>query len=188
MTYSRRQSKFPTHRECAHFSNGFCTLNSVPVDPDGTACPNFTPEKTTQPLQVVKAHQQLWLLPQSHPLHYAYTTPYVGYSYLMPQHRHSNLFSYINPPQTRYGYGARHSFRGSPTRTLQSGSNVSSMSSSRRGGGGRGGGRGRMGGFATGPSGFCICPNCGYTAPHTLGLPCFQQACPKCGTPMVRKR
>jgi len=61
-----------------------------------------------------------------------------------------------------------------------------------RGGGGMGrgmgGGRGRMGGFGAGPSGFCICPNCGYRAPHTVGTPCFQQTCPKCGSRMIRER
>lgn len=34
----------PTHRECANFSNGFCKLYGVSVDPNGPACPNFTPK------------------------------------------------------------------------------------------------------------------------------------------------
>ncbi|MHA1712382.1 MAG: NifB/NifX family molybdenum-iron cluster-binding protein [Candidatus Freyarchaeota archaeon] len=54
---------------------------------------------------------------------------------------------------------------------------------------GRGGGRGigRMGGFGAGPSGFCVCPNCGYRLPHVAGTPCFRQTCPQCGGRMIRE-
>jgi len=57
-----------------------------------------------------------------------------------------------------------------------------------RGSGGAGGG-GRMGGNCpgSGPGGECICPNCGYTAPHTAGQPCYRIKCPQCGTKMIRK-
>ncbi len=48
------------------------------------------------------------------------------------------------------------------------------------------GGRGRMGGFALGPAGECVCPKCGYKALHQRGVPCYQQKCPKCGTLMTR--
>ena len=48
------------------------------------------------------------------------------------------------------------------------------------------GGRGRMGGFAAGPSGNCICPKCGYKETHQTGVPCYQKKCPKCGSPMIR--
>ena len=54
-------------------------------------------------------------------------------------------------------------------------------------GGGRGGGRGRMGGFAAGPGGGCVCPGCGKTTPHRPGVPCNQSKCPDCGTTMTRK-
>ena len=59
------------------------------------------------------------------------------------------------------------------------------------GGQGRGQGRGpgaeRMaGGVAAGPTGSCICPNCGEKTPHTAGQPCLQMLCPKCGTPLMR--
>jgi len=48
------------------------------------------------------------------------------------------------------------------------------------------GGRGRMGGpTAQGPGGICKCPKCGYITPHITGIPCMNQACPKCGTPMI---
>lgn len=55
-------------------------------------------------------------------------------------------------------------------------------------GGGRGGGRGRMGGSrpGAGPSGQCVCPSCGATVPHEVGVPCYSIDCPKCGTKMTR--
>ncbi|MFX1273680.1 MAG: hypothetical protein ACFFBP_08685 [Promethearchaeota archaeon] len=53
---------------------------------------------------------------------------------------------------------------------------------------GQGGGRGRMGGGqAAGPGGACFCPNCGKTFPHQIGIPCYQQVCPSCGSRLVRK-
>jgi len=52
---------------------------------------------------------------------------------------------------------------------------------------GRGQGRGRMGGpFAAGPGGNCVCPSCGYKEQHTVGQPCNQKVCPKCGVQMAR--
>ena len=56
---------------------------------------------------------------------------------------------------------------------------------------GVGGGRGRGGGqFAAGPGGKCVCtnPDCRHEAVHQLGVPCYQQKCPKCGSPMIRQR
>ncbi|UZE94087.1 MAG: hypothetical protein IB618_00730 [Candidatus Pacearchaeota archaeon] len=47
-------------------------------------------------------------------------------------------------------------------------------------------GRGRMGGFAAGPGGECVCPKCGYRMSHQIGIPCYQQKCPKCGSAMTR--
>ena len=57
-----------------------------------------------------------------------------------------------------------------------------------RGGGGfgRGGQRGLGGGFAFGPGGYCVCPNCGYKEHHQAGVPCYNKKCPKCETPMTR--
>lgn len=56
---------------------------------------------------------------------------------------------------------------------------------------GRGQGRGRMSGpFAAGPGGICICtnPECKNEISHQAGVPCYQTKCPKCSSPMVRKR
>jgi hypothetical protein len=47
---------------------------------------------------------------------------------------------------------------------------------------------GRMKGFrAAGPSGYCICPKCGYKESHKISFPCNQLKCPKCGTIMERE-
>lgn len=63
-------------------------------------------------------------------------------------------------------------------------------------GGGRGQGQGarkpgragRMGGpKAAGPTGCCICPQCGQKEPHQRGVPCAQRKCSKCGTIMTRE-
>ena len=65
---------------------------------------------------------------------------------------------------------------------------------------GRGGGRGkhRRGGMVRGrmrtpqwrngrsPEN-CICPQCSTTIPHHRGVPCFQTACPNCGSAMTRQ-
>lgn len=50
-------------------------------------------------------------------------------------------------------------------------------------------GMGRMGGSraGAGPGGKCICPNCRTTVAHQRRTPCFEMACPNCGTKMVRK-
>ena len=47
-------------------------------------------------------------------------------------------------------------------------------------------GRGRMGGFAAGPGGRCVCPKCGQSVAHQRGVPCYNQKCPKCGSSMTR--
>jgi hypothetical protein len=53
------------------------------------------------------------------------------------------------------------------------------------GGGKRGG---RMGGNrpGAGPTGDCVCPNCGEKTSHQRGKPCYELSCPKCGAKMRR--
>lgn len=190
MEYST-QHAFPTHQDCANFRNGLCTLYCVAVNPDGAACPRFTPKNIMATPQAVRAYpgdRQPYqpYLPQTgyglpHP--YAYP-PCIGYGQGYPA------------PQYRYGYGYRTCYGSGPnfsasTAPKQGGAGFLSMSSGRRGGGRGGGGgggrgRGRMGGFAAGPGGSCVCPNCGYSTPHVLGTPCYQQTCPKCGSKMTR--
>ena len=53
----------------------------------------------------------------------------------------------------------------------------------------RGGGRGRGGGNrpGSGPGGKCVCLKCGVEKTHRVGIPCFEEECPKCGTKMVKK-
>jgi len=51
----------------------------------------------------------------------------------------------------------------------------------------RGSGKGPGNGFAAGPGGDCICPNCGEKIAHKMGAPCYEQQCPKCGTAMTRE-
>jgi electron transport complex protein RnfB len=36
-------------------------------------------------------------------------------------------------------------------------------------------------------AGDCICPRCSTVLPHRPGVPCFQIACPSCGSPMTRR-
>ena len=162
------QPGFPTHRECANFRNGFCTLNGVTVNPDGAACPRFTPKSIMATPQAVRVYPGTRQPYQPYP-------PQTGHGYPAPQYRHEYIYPlpYIRPPQTGYGYRTRYS----------SGASFVSMSSGRRGGGR---GRGRMGGFAAGPGGSCVCPRCRYSTPHVVGTPCYQQTCPRCGSRMTR--
>ena len=56
----------PIHRDCASFSNGFCTLSGVVVDPNGAACPRFTPKRKTKTLQTQSSHPEAGRFPQMH--------------------------------------------------------------------------------------------------------------------------
>lgn len=46
----------------------------------------------------------------------------------------------------------------------------------------QGSGRGR--GMGTGPPRVCKCHQCGYETPKTQGVPCRNDKCPECGTPL----
>ena len=52
---------------------------------------------------------------------------------------------------------------------------------------GRGVGQGRRGGGGIGVGGNCVCPSCGATVPHQVGVPCSNINCPKCGNKMIRQ-
>lgn len=32
----------------------------------------------------------------------------------------------------------------------------------------------------------CVCPTCGYSTPHTSGVPCLSMKCPRCGESLMR--
>ncbi len=153
------QSGFPIHRNCSNFRNGLCTLTGAAVDPNGYVCPNFTPKSLAETPQRAKA----------------YMGTKQPYQPLLPQSGHGLPIPYAYPPWVIYQQGS----------TMQS-VGFLFMSSGGRGRGGSGRGRGRMSGFAAGPGGSCICPRCGYSTPHVIGTPCYQQTCPKCGSRMTR--
>jgi hypothetical protein len=133
------------------------------VNPDDPACPNFT-QKTTEQTQTVPRTSPIPYQPAARPMQPAGNFP---------------QFLQISGRINWYGMSGR------------GGGGRGGGGAGRGGGGGRGrGGRGRgrmSGGFAAGPGGGCICPNCGYTATHKVGTSCYQQICPKCGTRMTRK-
>ena len=76
--------------------------------------------------------------------------------------------------------------RGDGTGPTGAGPMTGGKGTGRGAGAGGGGGRGRMGGKGLGPDGECVCPQCGEKAPHQRGIPCYEQKCPKCNTPMTR--
>jgi len=42
-------------------------------------------------------------------------------------------------------------------------------------------------GRGMGSGGNCICPKCGYKAPHKSGVPCQEERCPKCNAKLMRE-
>ena len=38
-----------------------------------------------------------------------------------------------------------------------------------------------------GVGGYCICPKCEEKIPHSRGIPCQDEHCPKCGAKMLRE-
>ena len=57
---------YPIHRDCASFSNGFCMLSGVAVDPNGAACPRFTPTRKAKTLQTQSSYPEAGRFPQTH--------------------------------------------------------------------------------------------------------------------------
>ena len=51
---------------------------------------------------------------------------------------------------------------------------------------GQGQGRGRMGGIAAGPEGYCVCPKCRTKVQKQRARPCTEMQCPECGALMMR--
>jgi hypothetical protein len=70
---------------------------------------------------------------------------------------------------------------------LMRGGRNSGSTGAGRGQGGQGRGRGGGTRPGSGPSGNCVCPNCGHRIPHVAGQRCIDIACPKCGTKMIRE-
>ena len=165
------QRRFPAHKDCANFRSGICTINGVAIDPNASACPNFTPKNLMTRTQTRQLYKPSAPRIQSYPPYMPPYSPPSGYS---------------SPPQTWRGYRAHYTTGSVPsTLTAPKGGSVAFLSMP-RGRRGRGVRRGRIGGFMAGPGGFCVCPRCGYTTPHTIGTPCYQQTCPKCGKKMTR--
>lgn len=58
----------PIHRDCSNFVNGICRLNGAPVDPNGPACPRFTPKSTTKTIRAETAYPRVRRPYQMYPL------------------------------------------------------------------------------------------------------------------------
>jgi len=58
-----------------------------------------------------------------------------------------------------------------------------------QGGGVGSGRRARCGqdGQSMGAAGSCVCPKCGWKAPHRPGVPCLEERCAECGAALVRE-
>ncbi len=182
--YSRKQSGRAIHEECAYFSNGFCTVKGIAVAPEQPACPDFTPKDVMTSSWTAETYRPAATSSQ---VAASRETGFYGagkvsrsnYGALAPQVAQGHL----PPPQFIYRVPKRGVAAAYSTASSR---RVGRAQGTRRSGGGRG--RGRMGRFAAGPGGSCICPQCGYTVPHTAGTPCVQQKCPKCGNAMTRER
>ncbi len=177
MIHSTRH-EFPTHKDCANFRNGICTINGVAVDPNGTICPNFVAKGVMKTRPIARVRPQARQTYNTHAPRMQNHPPYTP-RYLLPT-------KYNLPFYAWYGYHTPYAVGPAPyTPATEKGGNTFFPLMS-RGRGGRGMRRGRRGGFVAGPGGSCVCPRCGYTTPHTIGTPCYQQTCPRCGSRMTR--
>ncbi|RLI17337.1 hypothetical protein DRO44_03770 [Candidatus Bathyarchaeota archaeon] len=90
---------YPTHKQCANFKNGFCTVYKVAVNPNDPACPNFVPRTATQASKypTVRKYDMRTQTPSTVPRQNYYPHPFphqiyryrtVGYGYpcyIVPQ-------------------------------------------------------------------------------------------------------
>ncbi len=95
-------ASYPKHKDCAMFKDGKCTRFGVEVDPEGPACPMFTPKEGGAygltgpgygywPPMVGLGYWWPWLFPGTW---YGYwLLPWAYWSYLMPW----SLFAYWWP-------------------------------------------------------------------------------------------
>jgi hypothetical protein len=59
--------ELPVHRDCSNFVNGVCRLNGARVDPNGLACPRFTPKSTTKTIRAEATYPGARRSYQMHP-------------------------------------------------------------------------------------------------------------------------
>jgi hypothetical protein len=62
------EHRYPIHRDCSNFVNDICRLNGAPVDPNGPACPRFTPKSTTKTIQAEADYPRARRSYQMHPM------------------------------------------------------------------------------------------------------------------------
>lgn len=75
----------PTHKDCANFKDGICTLDNIAVDPNGATCPRFTPRAGVgqpYPPQIAPSYQ-----------------PYMQYGYLSSAYPAATYPGYPQMPQ-----------------------------------------------------------------------------------------
>jgi hypothetical protein len=186
MTHSK-QHGFATHENCTNFRSEYCSVYGIVVNPDSPACPNFTPKSIIRMPQKARTYPEVKQPCEAYApriqSHQSRMLPYP------PQTAYNFPSSNTRQAQNQYGHRKHYSSTQVPSAAAPTlnGVGFTLISSRVRSGvGAGGGGRGRMGGFATGPSGSCKCPKCGYSMPHVRGIPCYQQTCPKCGSRMTR--
>ncbi len=60
------QTTVPTHENCVHFKDGFCTLYGIAINPSTPVCPNFTP-KSSAPTSQTPLTQPMFQSPAGFP-------------------------------------------------------------------------------------------------------------------------
>ncbi len=101
-----------THGNCTNFEDGLCTLYGVSVDPNGAACPSFTPKSI---MEVPKTER---VYPGAQQYHQPYSPQtmqgYRPHRPTSPQFRYPPMPDYHSsipyPPQTGYGYPSPYGY------------------------------------------------------------------------------